>query len=130
MSMSADLLGHVVPIIEILTALVGMAGLIFAFYEIAATRALADVASIIHSERRRLIASHQVYLEIKRCGVHLLVTASALAAILLPEPPRAMEDWMRAVIAFRHFAFLAIAIIATMGTYSARVLRLRLAELL
>jgi UPF0716 family protein affecting phage T7 exclusion len=120
----------IIAVLEGAQLVVGLVGLVGALAEIRASLdAMAAASAVAGRPRRRLIAGHVLFIEGLRILVHGLIMASAGLGILLPPPPLYMGQMILEVIVFRHFAFLLIALVACLGTWSSWWTRRQMARL-
>lgn len=116
--------------VEIAQLAIGGVGLWGALGEVRAARDVQSVGDRApHHSRRRIMATHVVFIEGLRILVHLLILTSATLGMWLPAPPAYMGQPILEVILFRQVTFLIIAVVAALGTWASRWTRRRLADL-
>jgi len=114
--------------IELLQMAVASVGLVVALSEWGAIRDLRRVGT---TEAQRALARHAAFVEVLRLSVHVVILASAGVSLALPEPPTAtMPGWIIEALWWRKLGLLWVAVIATAGTVSSRITRVRVAGLL
>jgi hypothetical protein len=114
----------IITALEAGQVVVALVGLTTAVLEWSAVVALRGVG---RTEAQRLLARHALWIECLRATVHVVILLTASLSLLLPMPPDLMPHWIVDVLVLRKFGVLVVALIATAGTVSARVTRLRVA---
>ena len=69
---------------------------------------------------QRILARHAVFIEVLRLSVHVVILGTAAISVALPNPPPTMPAWIVDMLVLRKAGFLWVAIIACLGTVSAR----------
>lgn len=110
--------------LEVSQAMVAGVGLITAVLEWSAVMAYRHVGA---TAAQRTLAKHAAFVECLRAAVHVVILATAVIALVLPTPPETMPHWIVEGVMWRKVGLLLVAMIATAGTLSARITRLRVA---
>jgi hypothetical protein len=105
-------------------AVVAGVGLVTAVLEWSSVMALRGVG---RTDAQRTLARHAALIECLRGAVHIVILSTAGVSLVLPAPPAEMPHWMVEAVAWRKVGLLLVALIATAGTLSARITRLRVA---
>jgi hypothetical protein len=99
-------------------------GLVVAVLEWSSVMALWGVGQ---TAAQRTLARQAAFVEVLRAVVHVVILSTAVISLILPSPPETMPHWMVELVAWRKGGLLLVALIATAGTLSARITRLRVA---
>jgi hypothetical protein len=110
--------------LEVAQASVALVGLVTAALEWSSVMALRGVGQ---TEAQRTLAKQAAFIEVLRAVVHVVILSTASISLVLPSPPETMPGWMVEAVAWRKVGLLLVAMIATAGTLSARITRLRVA---
>lgn len=110
--------------LEVGQAMVAGVGLVTAVLEWSSVMALRGVGQ---TPAQRTLARQAAFIECLRATVHVVILATAALSLVLPAPPENMPGWMVELVAWRKGGLLLVAMIATAGTLSARITRLRVA---
>ena len=110
--------------LEVAQASVALVGLVTAALEWSSVMALRGVGQ---TEAQRTLAKQAAFIEVLRAVVHVVILSTASISLVLPSPPEAMPGWMVEAVLWRKVGLLLVAMIATAGTLSARITRLRVA---
>lgn len=110
--------------LEVGQAMVAGVGLVTAVLEWSSVMALRGVGQ---TPAQRTLAKQAAFIECLRATVHVVILATAALSLVLPAPPENMPGWMVELVAWRKGGLLLVAMIATAGTLSARITRLRVA---
>jgi hypothetical protein len=118
--------GVVVLLVEVAQVLVALVGLTTAVLEWSAVMALRQAH---RTAAQRLLANQAMRIEVLRAAVHVVILLTASLSVILPSPPvdGTMPHWIGDVLIWRKVGLLLVAVIATAGTVSSRITRLRVA---
>ena len=110
--------------LELGQSVVAGLGLVTAVLEWSSVMALRGVGQ---TPAQRTLARQAAFIECLRASVHVVILVTAGMSLVLPAPPENMPGWMVELVAWRKVGLLLVAMIATAGTLSARITRLRVA---
>jgi len=110
--------------LELGQSVVAGLGLVTAVLEWSSVMALRGVGQ---TPAQRTLARQAAFIECLRAVVHVVILVTAGMSLVLPAPPDNMPGWMVELVAGRKGGLLLVAMIATAGTLSARITRLRVA---
>jgi hypothetical protein len=110
--------------LELGQSVIAGVGLVVAVLEWSSVMALRGVGQ---TPAQRTLAKQAAFIECLRAVVHVVILVTAGMSLMLPAPPDNMPGWMVELVAWRKGGLLLVALIATAGTLSARITRLRVA---
>ena len=110
------------PWIESLQILMATIGLVTACVE---WRSITRLHLVWHTPGQLILARQALITEVLRLSVHIVIIITALISLYLPSPPVYMPHWITQYLLLRKLGCLWIAIIAMLGTVSARVSRVK-----